>query len=79
MIDLERCPVYVACDDDTDDVLEYFWIKGLEPVPDAVQITKGSMIWLDREEPGLDGKELRVTIYDSEAASTSQSWIVEVP
>ena len=79
VVDLALYPVYVAALDDTDDVLTFLWVKAGEPIPDAEQIPMGSLIRLDRDEPGLSGQELRVSVFDSLGASTSQSWTLEVP
>ncbi|GEM_PF-6106990 len=79
VVDQASFPVFVAALDDSDDVLTFFWLKGSEPIPDAEQIPMGSLVRLDRDEPGLDGKELKVSIFDSELAATSQTWTLEVP
>jgi hypothetical protein len=79
VVDQEIFHVFIAAIDDTDQVLTFLWTKGGEIIPDAQQIEDGSQIRLDRSEPGLDGKELRASVYDSEGATTTQSWILEVP
>lgn len=79
IVDQALFPVYVAALDDTDSVLTFLWTLNNVIVPDAEQIPMGSQIRLDRDEPGLGGKSLQVSVYDSEGASTGQSWILEVP
>ncbi len=79
VIDQEEFSVYVAAQDDIDDVLIYLWTKDNEVIPDAIPFVGGSQVYLTRSEPGLSGKVLRVSVYDSEGASTSQSWVLEVP
>lgn len=79
VVDQALHPVFVAALDDTDDVLTFLWVLGGEPIPDAEQIPMGSLVRLDRDEPGLSGKDLKVSVFDSEGASTSQTWLLEVP
>ncbi len=77
-IDKEIFPVYVACQDDTDDVLNYLWTLDRVVIPDAEDLPNGSQVRLDRNEPDLDGSPLEILVWDSEGAQTDMSWTLEV-